>query len=183
MDAAISGLIDVGADHLSLRDVARRAGVSHAAPAHHFGDKAGLLTTVATEGFDLFAARLTAAATPIGDNPSAALASLGRAYADFAERYPGHFEVMFRPGLIHADDPTFTAAGDAAFALLRSYIADCQRAGWRPEADPDDLAVAAWSLAHGVSVLRLQGSLARHFRDDSLDGVIAIAASILDSTE
>jgi AcrR family transcriptional regulator len=183
IDAAIDGLADVGADHLSLRDVARRAGVSHAAPAHHFGDKAGLLTVVATEGFELFAVHLSAAAEPVGTEPATQLASLGRAYAEFAERHPAHFEVMFRPGLIRADDPAFTAAGDAAFALLRSYIEECQRAGWRPDADTGDLTVAAWSLAHGVAVLRQQGSLARHLPEDSLDAVVAIAASILEPTD
>jgi AcrR family transcriptional regulator len=179
MNAAIAALTDDGADHLSLRDVARRAGVSHAAPAHHFGTKAGLLTAVATEGFELFAVHLSAAAQPVGDEPATQLAALGRAYAEFAERYPAHFEVMFRPWLIQADDPAFAAAGDAAFELLRSYIEECQGAGWRPDADTGDLTVAAWSLAHGVAVLRQQGSLARHFPDDSLDGVVAIAASIL----
>jgi AcrR family transcriptional regulator len=179
MDAAIGALEDVGADHLSLRDVARRVGVSHAAPAHHFGDKAGLLTAIATEGFDLFVAHLAGAVLTADTDPLDQLAALGRAYAEFAERFPAHFEVMFRPTLIRVDDEAFARAGDGAFQTLRRHIERCQQGGWRAGADTGALTVAAWSLAHGVSVLRSQGSLARHYPDDSLDGVLAIAGALL----
>ena len=182
LDAAIATIEDVGADHLSLRDVARRIGVSHAAPAHHFGDKAGLLTAIATEGFELFVVHLSNS-TPAGDtHPLAQLASLGRAYAQFAEDFPAHFEVMFRPTLIRVEDRAFAQAGDAAFEALRRHIAECQEAGWRTQADNRALTVAAWSLAHGISLLRAQGSLARHYPDASLDGVLAIAEALLGPT-
>jgi AcrR family transcriptional regulator len=179
MDAAIATLAEVGADHLSLREVARRIGVSHAAPAHHFGDKAGLLTAIATEGFELFTAHLAGAVAESGAHPLDELAELGRAYAQFAETFPAHFEVMFRPTLIRADDPAFARAGDVAFAALRSHIARCQLEGWRVGADTDALTVAAWALAHGISVLRAQGSLARHAPDNSLAGVVTIANALL----
>ena len=178
IDGAIATIEDVGADHTSLREVARRIGVSHAAPAHHFGDKAGLLTAIATEGFDLFIAHLASAPTA-DDDPLDQLARLGRAYAEFAETFPAHFEVMFRPSLIRADDPDFARAGDAAFEALRLHIARCQRAGWRADADTGALTVAAWALAHGVSVLRAHGSLARHYPDATLDGVVTIARALI----
>lgn len=179
MDAAIATLKDVGADHLSLRDVARRIGVSHAAPAHHFGDKAGLLTAIATEGFELFVAHLSDSALADDSGPLDQLAALGRAYVQFAERFPAHFEVMFRPALIRVDDAAFTNAGDTAFEVLRRHIARCQHAGWRTHADNRALTVAAWALAHGISVLRAQGSLTRQYPDASLDSVIAIAGALL----
>jgi AcrR family transcriptional regulator len=182
MDAAIATLRAVGADHLSLREVARRSGVSHAAPAHHFGDKAGLLTAVATEGFELFTAHLeefTADDDADPLDPLDRLAVLGRAYAEFAERFPAHFEVMFRPALIRVDDVEFMRAGDAAFETLRRHVERCQRAGWRADAENNALTVAAWSFAHGISVLRSQGSLARHSADSSLDGVLVIAGALL----
>ena len=186
MDAAIATLTDVGADHLSLREVARRIGVSHAAPAHHFGDKAGLLTAIATEGFELFSAHLSATLAssdvdPVDSAPLDQLAMLGRGYAQFAEAFPAHFEVMFRPTLIRVDDPAFARAGDAAFEALRLHVARCQESGWRPHADNGALTAAAWALAHGIAVLRAQGSLARHYADNSLDGVVAIADALLGS--
>src|SRR5919112_6813183 len=67
IDAALTAVAQQGPAALSLRDVARRAGVSHAAPTHHFGNKAGLLTAIAAEGWDLLADALTAVPTATGD--------------------------------------------------------------------------------------------------------------------
>jgi AcrR family transcriptional regulator len=171
LDAAVATLDEVGADGLSLRQVARRAGVSHAAPAHHFTDKAGLLTAIATEGFGMLVEYLANAQPEGAGQPVDQLAALGRAYAQFAEDNPGRFEVMFRPRLLHADDQAFRRAGDAAFQALRHHIATCQSRGWRERTPADALAAAAWALAHGIAVLRMQGSLARQYPDPSLSGV------------
>ena len=179
IDAAIAVIAEHGADHLSLRDVARRLGVSHAAPAHHFGDKAGLLTAIATEGFMSFTDHLAAVADDGGD-PARELAELGRAYAEFAEEHPAHFDVMFRPALIRTEDPALGPASAAAFEALRGRIVRAQVRGWRAGEDTAALTVAAWSLAHGIAVLRAQGSVARHYDDASLDGVVAIANALLD---
>lgn len=176
--AAVATLDEVGADGLSLREVARRAGVSHAAPAHHFAGKAGLLTAVAAEGFGILVSYLASAQPGGAGQPADQLAALGRAYAQFAEENPGRFEVMFRPGLLHAGDPAFQRAGDAAFQALRDHIATCQRRGWREQAPTDALAAAAWALAHGIAVLRMQGSLARHYPDPSLSGVSQLVTAM-----
>ena len=178
LEAAVATLDEVGADGLSLREVARRAGVSHAAPAHHFSDKAGLLTAVATEGFAMLVTYLAEAQPGDSDQPVDQLAALGRAYAQFAEENPGRFEVMFRPGLLRAGDPAFQRAGDAAFEALRHHIATCQGSGWREHTPTDALAAAAWALAHGIAVLRMQGSLARHYPDPSLNGVSQLVTAM-----
>lgn len=183
LDAAADALNEFGTDNLSLRDVARRIGVSHAAPAHHFGDKAGLLTTLATEGFELFIEHIAQALASAPPQPIDQLLALARAYAEFAELHPGHFEVMFRPTVIHGNDPDYVAASDAAFDALRQQVARCQQAGWRPDADTRGLAAAAWALAHGISVLRAQGSLAKHYPDSSLDGVAALTATFINNPE
>jgi AcrR family transcriptional regulator len=154
-----------------MREVARRAGVSHAAPAHHFSDKAGLLTAIATEGFSTLVRYLAVAQPGGADEPVDQLAALGRAYARFAGDNPGRFEVMFRPALLRTENPDFQRAGDAAFQALHSHIASCQRRGWRAGTPTDALAAAAWALAHGIAVLRMQGSLDRHYPDCSLSGV------------
>jgi AcrR family transcriptional regulator len=179
LDAAADLWATMGADGVSLREVARQAGVSHAAPAHHFGDRAGLLTALAVEGFQRFDEHLRAALARTPRRPVDQLPALGRAYADFAERYPGHFAVMFRPALLRRDDPDLAAAGDAAFQTLRRHVERCQQAGWRTGTDSQTLAAAAWALAHGISTLRAQGTLARQYGDPSLAGVGALVIAII----
>jgi len=183
LDAAVATLDEVGADRLSLREVARRAGVSHAAPAHHFTDKAGLLTAIATEGFGMLVTYLAGAQPGGTGQPVDHLAALGRAYAQFAAENPGRFEVMFRPGLLRAGDQAFQRAGDAAFQALRHHIATCQSHGWREREPTDALAAAAWALAHGIAVLRMQGSLARHYPDPSLSGVGPLVTAMTATAE
>jgi AcrR family transcriptional regulator len=143
--AAVQAVEEAGPAALSLRDLARRAGVSHAAPAHHFGDKVGLLTALATQGFDLLADALN----ETGDD----LLAAGVAYVEFAVRHPAHFQVMFRPELHRADDAELAAARGRAGAALRAGVAGL------PAGDPDQDALAAWSIAHGFATLWLAGAL------------------------
>ncbi|MEU5938382.1 TetR/AcrR family transcriptional regulator [Micromonospora sp. NPDC047548] len=145
LDAAVEAMAESGPAALSLRDLARRAGVSHAAPAHHFGDKAGLLTALAAQGFDL----LTDALRGAGDD----LAETGVAYVGFAVRHRAHFEVMFRPDLYRADDAEVTAARTRAGEVLRTGVA--RHTGRSPEVD----SLAAWSIVHGFATLWLAGAL------------------------
>jgi len=180
IDSAAGMIAECGADKLSLRDVARRLGVSHAAPAHHFGDKAGLLTAVATEGFERFIEHMARALAEPAAGPLELLAHLGVAYSEFAETQPGYFDVMFRLSLLRADDPAYLDASDAAFAALFATIERCQGAGWRPDQDTRALATAAWSLAHGIAVLRQQGSLQRHYPDPSRASVKAMIVALVD---
>nr|WP_028926117.1 TetR/AcrR family transcriptional regulator [Pseudonocardia acaciae] len=142
LDAAVAAIEQDGAGALSLRAVARRAEVSHAAPTHHFGDKAGLLTAVAVQGYELLHAALTAAAR------SGGFTDVGVAYVRFAGEHPAHFAVMFRPELLHDDDPELVAARDRAGEPLLSGAGD--RA----------TATAAWSLVHGLATLLRHGVIA-----------------------
>ena len=135
---AVEVLSEVGPGGLSLREVARRAGVSHAAPAHHFGDKAGLLTAVAAEGFSRLADELEAEEDFL---------EVGVAYVRFAVSHRAHFEVMFRPELLRSDDDVLVAARARAAATLY------------PAAGSVDAGVAAWSLVHGFATLWLDGAL------------------------
>lgn len=151
--AAVDLIAEQGVDEVSLRELARRADVSHAAPAHHFGDKAGLFTSIAAEGYRLLAARLEG---PDDDRP-APLKEQGVRYVEFAEQHPGHFEVMFRPDLLHGDDPELVAAQTRTRQALRGGVADVAESR-RPEA-LEDAALAAWALAHGFAALRRSGSL------------------------
>src|SRR5918996_3804673 len=113
LSAAVEAITEVGPAGVSLRVLARRAGVSHAAPAHHFGDKAGLLTALAAEGYELLADALTAAQQRTQD-----FLEVGVAYVRFAVEHRAHFEVMFRPDLYHPDDPAVLAAREHASEAL-----------------------------------------------------------------
>ncbi|MCX5391165.1 TetR/AcrR family transcriptional regulator [Streptomyces sp. NBC_00094] len=149
--AALDVIAAEGPGALSLRDLARRAGVSHAAPAHHFKDRAGLLTAIATEGYDLLAAALAAAPE---------LRERGVRYVRFATDHPAHFQVMFQPELLRTDDPELLAAKERASAELRAGVA-----GLRTAPDARAAGIAAWSLAHGFATLLLTRNV-----DAALDG-------------
>lgn len=153
LSTAVEVIRSDGVAAISLRDLARRAEVSHAAPAHHFKDRAGLLTAIATEGFELLAAAL---ATAPADGAHR-LREMGVRYVEFALGHPAHFEVMFQPRLLHADDPELTAAKERASLALRSGVEDRPAAG--DPADTRRAGLAAWSLAHGFAALQLSGSL------------------------
>jgi AcrR family transcriptional regulator len=150
-----------GPSAVSLRSLARRLGVSHAAPANHFPDKAALFTAIATEGFELLGAAITEAADQAGPDATAGqrFRATGRAYTGFALAHPAHFAVMWRRDLLHTDDPALAAAGDATFALLLAAVRDVQAEGWAAGADPQTVAFLAWSVVHGLATLWLGGSL------------------------
>jgi AcrR family transcriptional regulator len=141
--AALVG--DRGADGISLRELARSAGVSHAAPAHHFTDRRGLFTALAAEGWRMLAAALTDARP---DFVNAALA-----YVRFALEHPGHYAVMFDSSLVDPADPELVAAQNAAGAELAQGVGTLKDP--RAKADPEGAALAAWSLVHGFSMLWL----------------------------
>jgi AcrR family transcriptional regulator len=158
LEAALQAIVEVGPAAVSLRDLARRTGVSHAAPAHHFGDKAGLLTAVATDGFRRLAATLRETYQATGS-----FLEVGVAYVGFAVTHRAHFEVMFRPELYHTDDPDLVQARDAARSLLYPPAAEAANS---PEGDDVRAAVAAWSLVHGLATLWLNHNLPPQLGDD-----------------
>jgi AcrR family transcriptional regulator len=157
LEAAVEAIGEVGPAAISLRDLARRARVSHAAPAHHFGDKAGLLTAVATDGFRRLAASLGETYRTTGS-----FLEVGVAYFRFAVTHRAHFEVMFRPELYRTDDPALVQARDAARSFLYPAAADLAGGG----GDGLGAAVAAWSLVHGLATLWLNRNLPPQLGDD-----------------
>ena len=180
LHAALALFAEHGFAKTSTREIAEAAGTNLAAISYYFGDKAGLLTAVATEGFERFIVHLAGALPTDPADYVENLPAIGRAYAEFAALHPGQFDVMFRPTMLHASDPAYLEASTAAFEGLRQHIERCQQAGWRRDADTLALTTAAWSLAHGLAVLRNQGSLGIHFPGATLDGVEAIVATLTD---
>lgn len=150
--AATADLVAERGPHaFSLREVARRAGVSHAAPAHHFGSAQGLLTAVATEGFTHLARALADAAVDIAD-PADRLRACGRAYVRTALAHPGHYAVMFAHDLCDQDDADLAEAGIAAYGQLLLTI-EYIRDQLQPDLDVETAATMAWSTMSGLVVL------------------------------
>lgn len=172
IEAAVAEVEAVGAAGVSLREIARRAGVSHAAPVHHFGDKAGLFTAIATEGFRMAAEATGAAAIgPYG------FLDGGAAYIMFAISHPGYFEVMFRPGLYRTDDPELVEARDAAFAVLDGSGAALAEQ-WGID-DAQGVVLTGWSMAHGLATLYLAGNLEDRLGADPLTISRRLNASLI----
>ncbi|WP_066899727.1 TetR/AcrR family transcriptional regulator [Mycolicibacterium houstonense] len=157
-----------GADGISLRELARAAGVSHAAPAHHFNDRRGLFTALATEGFQLLTAALAGARPQFID--------AAKAYVRFALDHPGHYEVMFDKSLYDDTDPELAAAASAAGAELNSGVGTL--ADPKAAADPAAAALAAWSLVHGFSMLWLNDAI--ETAGDPIAQVERLAAILFD---
>ena len=146
-----------GVGGVSLRGVARRAGVSHAAPAHHFGDRGGLLAAYAAEGFDGLRAAIGDAVEELGDDATVAdaMLAMGRAYISFGAGHRGHYSVMWRKELVDCEAPVLVHAGGRALAALLATVRAALDDG---ATDHDVLVVAmtAWSTVHGFVSLHLE---------------------------
>ena len=162
MEATVALIPATGVRGLSLREVARRAGVSHAASYRHFRDKESLLAAVAETGFAALGEALRRAAQSSGPDPIAKLQAAGIAYVEFAIHHPAHLHVMFG-GAIGSFDryPTLLASARAARAELHGVVARIKRKGQGREADEEVLEAAAWSIVHGLSVLLADGQMRR----------------------
>jgi len=155
LEAAEALIEERGLDRFSLRETARRAGVSPAAPAHHFGDARGLLTAIATEGFQEFSDALEQA--DVGGDRHARIMAQGHAYVRFALARPARFTLMWRKAILDTDDPAYVEAGDRAFLILDRAVRgdNAERSGPRdPALAPS---IACWSIVHGFALLALDG--------------------------
>jgi AcrR family transcriptional regulator len=136
---------------LSLREVAAAAGVSHAAPYHHFADKAALVRALGYEGLRLLDERMAAAESAAGDDPAERLIEIGKAYVLFSAESPAYFLAMTAPEMREpnpAEQPE--EHGETWERLVRAVVA-CQAAGLMAAGDPTLLAVGLWALVHGIA--------------------------------
>jgi AcrR family transcriptional regulator len=172
-----------GLEGLTLREVARRAGVSHGAPLRHFDSLASLCSAVAAEAFEGLYAAVAEYADAAGDDPRERLRAGGRAYVHFATANPGPFSLMFRPDRCDTGDPALQAAGQAAFAQLLFNVSAAQGAGWNADLDTAELAGIMWATVHGLASLSVQGSLvgavAVNGGDGDLDHLVSLAQDLL----
>jgi AcrR family transcriptional regulator len=158
LDAGVELIGEVGPKGFTIREVARRAGVSHNAPYRHFRDKEELLAAIAVEGFE----RLTVAMKKrslAGAKAADRLRLCGIGYVDFALRWPQHFLVMFDLPSLPDGLPKHEIVGENAFQTLLGFIIESQKEGGLPEGDPHPLALMAWSMVHGIAKLATSGKL------------------------
>lgn len=159
IEASLALIAEEGFAALTLREVARRAGVTHAAPYRHFADKEALLAAVAEEGFRTMAARMRERMDR-ETGPTSRLAACGVAYVLFAIQHPAHFRVMFGPHFTRrVDHEQLAQEGGNAFGLLVQSIIEGQKAGELREGEPMPLALMSWSLVHGLASLLVDGQL------------------------
>lgn len=172
MDAALAMVKEGGVASLSLREAARRAGVSSAAPYHHFESVDALVTALCTEGFEGLAAAMREGAAKAGSDARARMAAMGRAYVHYAVTHPAHFRLMFSvpaPGL---DAPS--ADEVPAFGQMLAGIRALQAEGLAPKGAVAPLALMAWSTVHGLASLLIEGPLA--------EGLMGLSAGSLGAT-
>ena len=152
IQAALSLLAERGVEGVTLRQCAARAGVSHGAPGHHFGDLKGVLTAIAALGFRGQVEHQEKALEGLTD-PVERVSVLGGAYVGFAVTHPEHFSLMFRRDRLNLEDPDFQAASDRAGEIFVEETNRCY--GDRPDAR--ELREMTWSMVHGYASLLISG--------------------------
>jgi AcrR family transcriptional regulator len=180
LDAALDIITSTGAESLSMREVARRAGVSHQAPYHYFGDRSGIFAAISEEGFSALAGAFRDVDF---SNTSAAKAGF-IAYLNFARSHVGHFRVMFRQDICGVTDNEETAnAASSAFDELLQMVARTIGSSVDPKA-AHTFAFTMWSQAHGLATLVIDGPLPQKLPpgvslEDQIDEVINLCSHMV----
>jgi AcrR family transcriptional regulator len=181
IDTALEVVGEEGLEGLSLRNIARRAGVSHGAPLRHFAGLGDLLSEVAARGFRMLSEAIEKSAAQLapGAGPLARLRAGSRAYVECAVASPALFALMFRPELLDADNPSYRRDGGGAFERVVVQVRAAQDAGWHPQRDTRVLAGAVWAALHGLATLWAQGALSGVVPRASLEDALTTALELL----
>lgn len=181
LQAAEQLLAEQGVASLSLRAVAKQAGVSHAAPYRHFSDKAALLRALAQSGFEHLGRAIETAAGNASKNPEPKLIEAGVAYVRQAIERPAVYQLMFGGSVVAEDDVAYRQASAAAFEALLKIIEEGVAVGVFRDRDPHELALVAWTSMHGMAMLMTAGLLDANASgtDDIDDRVRTIARNVI----
>jgi len=166
IQAGIEILSREGVNALSLRKVARKAGVSHAAPYAHFADKQALVAAISTEGYKEIYEKVYDAVQRHQGEPLRQLVEAAWAYVEFALTDPDHFKITLS-GVVEKekDYPAFVEIAQKSFNLVVELVAAGQRAGILREGPPDLVAVSVWGLVHGFALLVLEDQISHTLLD------------------
>lgn len=158
LQTAIDVIKEEGVAGLRMRDLTRRLGVSHGAPANHFKDRHDLLVAIGVQGFERLTEHQRKMAARPHASPMDALNAIGIAYVEFARDNPAHFEVMFQRGLL--DTPALAQAAAHSFSFLLETIAALSPGSGRPSASAQKVrelaALGSWAMVHGLATLHVQ---------------------------
>jgi AcrR family transcriptional regulator len=166
IEAGIRILAKEGVGGLSLRKVAKQAGVSHSAPYAHFADKQSLIAAISTEGFRRLYVQLDAAVLAHKRNPKRQLTEGARAYIQFALDNTDTFKIMFSGALEKEKDyPSFVEISHKTFERVADIVRACQDAGVLRPAPPEIMAVTVWGQLHGIVSLVLEGQVSHTVLD------------------
>lgn len=164
---------------LTLREVARRAGVTHGAPYHHFRNKAALLAALAEEGYRALYTEQLQAAAKAGPDPVARLQAIGIAYVRFAVHHPGHFRVMFGTDPAGwSDYPSLLEAVQLPLVLLTSTADEIKRSK-AVSLRPSDFVLSSWAMVHGLATLWVDGPLRPILGSTQATAIEELAARII----
>src|SRR5262249_35782008 len=148
LKASLALIEEGGLDRLSMREVARKASVSHQAPYYYFGDREAILAAVAGEGFSKLEQSLVRVAAQAGSEPVKAIEAMGRAYVEFALRHPAYFQAMFRADAVPLDHyPVVRKRENEAFGRLVDGIGKAFVN--QPAEVRQTIAIACWAMVHG----------------------------------
>lgn len=169
LDEAVRTIQTYGVEHLTLRTVAERLGVSRSALYRHFADKQALLTSVGTEGFRLFRQAIADAWERNGRGRTG-FRAMARAYVQFAAEHPSHYRVMFGGFLESATkDKAFDGEASAAFQVLVDALVEQQNTGAIRRDEPVLMAHFVWALVHGTAMLVIDGQLPEATQREALE--------------
>lgn len=156
LDASLALIAAEGLEGFSMREVARRAGVSHQAPYHYFPDREAILAALVAEGFEGLREQSLAALKGVSD-PAKCFSAIGKAYFDFALSHPAHFKLMFRSELVREDKHEETrVCAQSAYDVLESVAGEVSATSGQSR---DVVLLLAWSTVHGLATLTLEGKL------------------------
>lgn len=183
VQAALRLLAEEGIEALTLRTLARRAGVSHGAPARHFRSLKDLRAEVAAHGFRLLSEAIEKCGAPLPPDaaPRERLRAAARAYVACALANPGLFALMFRTGDLDPSNASFARDSSAAFERLLDHVRAAQAAGWHPDRDARLLAGSLWASVHGLATLWAQGAFQGPVPHASLEDAIATTLELVDA--
>ena len=160
LQASLALIEEGGLDRLSMREVARKSGVSHQAPYYYYGDREAILAAIAGEGFAKLGQSFQRAIARAASESAKALEAIGRAYVGFALRHPAYFQVMFRADAVPLDRyPEVRKLENEAFGKLVEAIGKVFAD--QPSAIRLNISIACWAMVHGLATLILEGTLAR----------------------
>jgi AcrR family transcriptional regulator len=190
LNAALRLISEVGPTAFTLREVARRAGVSHNAPYRHFRDRDELIAAVSKQGYEELT-RAMLDASKLESGPLARLKGAGLAYVKFALRRPEHFTVMFdapaskpseklcfNPSKMKNKYPEAAEAAEQSFRTLVTFVAACQQEGALPAGDTKELALLTWCIVHGIAKLAITG----RFPFSSKNEILRFAEYVIGNT-